>query len=400
MNSQNITPNCTPGNTLDLNDFTIDSVSEKSLYDEKKSIKKKANLPAKKVNLTIFPDSMVSTGYYVSPGEVCMIKLDEYTLDATLFAQIGSHNTQLYTLPGPWHRWPSVVSSFALSPTEENYISSPFGGILYFLPDEMNVVEYNLTAYITNASVYPYAFKGIPDAYQKSKDSFNPWGEIECSSIAVTMPTDKLMMIPNVIDLWNHFDSLIFKITEFMNFPVTRPFRLVFDVDMLNDDIVTYPINLHLDYFDDIILNYQTPTYGTYKLLEKIALLSIRDNFFDEKTELALAALVAAVSMKTYYKQFHLDKDPKIELPFLFREFWAIHNHSADLFQKIFEHSQTSEITHKMAEEKWIDFVSNLSKFGKYNFTNIFQKVYQIPRDFDESVTNLPEPNFEVDSDP
>ncbi|OHS94782.1 hypothetical protein TRFO_39037 [Tritrichomonas foetus] len=344
------------------------------------------------ITLTISSDSLISTGLWCPPG--CIVHVTSSRVVEGLSVQIGSHQTQLYTLPGPWHRWPSVVFAFPLN-SETVEICSPFGGILYISTNDQFYPESPSQFYFTFSKVcrYPRVVKGNPSVFNLSKNIPLPWGEVESTCLILTLPSEIIVTSPQIIDVLNAIDQYILKLNVFMSYDMIRPYRVVFDVDIIDNDGegCSYPIVMPVSDARKIVSSGKTVTDSLYRMIKEIAYASIRDQFFDKETEVALSALAAIAVLEGTNQTFNHKTTEGLELPFLFKEFWTIHKKNPKVFMEVLKQSQFQNCTMlDVNEDRWVKFVQDLCRVGKRNFIPIFQNVRPVPRSFTESTTSLP----------
>lgn len=397
------------------------------------------------VHLLLNSNSITSTGLWCPPGKIVHVTCkNKINLTGTSI-QVGSHQNQLYLLPSPWRRWPSVVSLFPFYENEadgneegnnnnnnnnqlKTYyadIYSPFGGMIYIVTNEnffpvienenigsddndqeadLNInannnnsnsnsnkasssdVSFSASITFTNVCKYPRVVKGNPIILSQTKDIQLDWAEAESVNIILTLPSKLIIDNDDIVGVLNKLDTIILKLNKYMSYTMIRPHRVVFDVNTFPDSLPSYPINMSIDDANKIV-NYSLTkvTDSLYNLIKNIAYLSIRDQVFDEETEVALSALVSIIVLSSVYPKFTYKDLDKTEMPFLFKEFWKLHKQSPSLFSEIFKESQNDDepkASSEVSDEKWCKFVQDLCRIGKWNYVSYFQDVRPLPRNF------------------
>ncbi|OHT00203.1 hypothetical protein TRFO_33193 [Tritrichomonas foetus] len=67
------------------------------------------------VEVVLKHQQLLSTELWVAAGEIATIECSPHlNMGRQIGYQIGIHNTPLLTKRGPWHRWPTVITSFDL----------------------------------------------------------------------------------------------------------------------------------------------------------------------------------------------------------------------------------------------------------------------------------------------
>lgn len=323
-------------------------------------------------------------------------EIDDMIHRSDLTIQVGSHSQSLLTKPGPWLRWPIVVSVYPVTGTETK-IYSPHGGIVYFAVSGLPL-EYSrkvVTLRCHKCCRYPRLIKSKPEVWEKTKDNDIPWGEIVTKNIILTVPTKYIYEVEedrnNCID---RLDLLIKKINKIMYYDVERPNRVVFDVETMNPHPrPDYPIMMNVNDINGILLANNVPNSSLFSLIRVLANLSLREGFFDEMTENALDALVATIVFNDFFPNFNLKEAEFFEEPPLYSELCEIHFKVNELiFPMIFKQSRMFETEmFDMDDDKWISFVKQLSHIGHRNFTTLFENSRPIPLNIASTLQGLPE---------
>lgn len=214
------------------------------------------------VTLQIYEDSLLSTGFWISPGMVSTVEGKNIPKGTRI--QIGIHNVTLFTKPGPWKRWPMVISSYPFDGTKTS-ISSPFGGIVYLaIPDlssdknrssvmsigknessnsskeskESNnncKVGDKMEVTFSSVTLYPQVVHSDPSVYENTSKYKVPWGEFVSESIIFTMPSQMMKHIPNFDETFKYIENIVTLTANYMNYQIVRPYRIVFDIETTDE---------------------------------------------------------------------------------------------------------------------------------------------------------------------
>lgn len=392
-----------------------------------------ANVETEKIdiNLTLQEESLISTGLWLQPGIRSEFRCqNELIHHSQLYIQVGAHYQSLVTKPGPWKRWPLTVSAFPIE-HESTFFASPFGGIIYIatsilgnsklsrgpstsrVASSVSLLSNNLDSFkdastssnhihssllqatVENVSRYPMAVYDNPDIWQQTKKLDVPWGELVSKSIIFTLPTSYLKKIEDFDKIFDRIELFINTLSTFMSYQVIRPYRIVFDVETLDDQPVPkYPIIMLENDINDILFDNDKPNPGLFRAMYMLALVSLRDGCFDQITELALAALVASCVFVKLFPSFDPLKNPLIEAPLLFSELWTIHTRiNAKVIPELIVKSQNPETpVYEVPEDRWIAFVRDLCFDSKYNFSLILQDAHPIPLNLASQLKSLRNP--------
>ncbi|OHT01841.1 hypothetical protein TRFO_07415 [Tritrichomonas foetus] len=337
-------------------------------------------------------ESWTPTGLWLPAGHHAYITVNNPP--KKLSVQIGSHTINLLSKQGPWKRWPYIIMTFPLH-DGKNEVVSPFGGIVYILVNELDESFQNpLSISFDGFTKHPRAVVTKPEIYENTKNNEIPWGELRTKTIIFTLPNESLKAIEDFQVFGDRIDKIVMMILKFMCYNISRPYRIVFDVETIDGHPeYTYPIVLLKDSINDIIINFMKPTNGLFQMISAIAVVSIRENYFEDTTEKAIAALVATVIFKELFPGF----DPfvcKFELPTLFPELWVIHSQiNSIIIPQLLNESQDPEaVLYNSPEDMWIRFVKDLSYRGKYNFSKLMERAKPIPMNIMSVLSELPVP--------
>ncbi|WP_205171696.1 M60 family metallopeptidase [Bacillus pakistanensis] len=232
--------------------FTIDAGNEKSPYaDEFPGEVSETAQPVKNKKISINlqnPDLMytralpsknwISTGLYASPGKDVTINVPEGVENVSV--QIGSHDDELNGL-SEWKRVPNLVHFKKLSPGK-NVISSPYGGLIYFIPMMTDTPEQQVEFSISGAIEAPFYEIGKTTKQEwdkiRERGEVVPFGELKGEKLIITIPSKYLLELEDplqVVALWDEivasYDRLagLDSKNDMPNKKYPIPFRIVLD---------------------------------------------------------------------------------------------------------------------------------------------------------------------------
>ncbi|OHT03062.1 hypothetical protein TRFO_29622 [Tritrichomonas foetus] len=344
------------------------------------------------LHLSIGSFAWFSTGLWLPKGKIGKIRIK--TPMPFLHVQIGSHQDSLLSKAGPWKRFPVVIMSYPLDQLEFE-ISSPFGGIIYIvaemLPDPtLSEVDIEFEGF----GKHPQAIMEQPNVWKETKNLDVPWTELESSTFILTVPTKFLKEHESDIDSYfNIFDRLINEIMTFTSCNLIRPYRIVFDIELVNDEPgCSYPLVFSLDDLERILVVEQ-PTKQLFTLMTILTNISVRENCFDLSTETAIATVSACSAIKSVWPNSNPLVFLEGDTPGLFNELWDLHIHyDSTVLPKTLAVFQDPEFQIiDTPEDMWILFVRELCRIGKKNFTPALQRARPIPLNISISLQNLPD---------
>lgn len=345
-----------------------------------------------KVVLNIESFAWFSTGLWLPANSIGKVKCRVPM--PYLHIQIGAHHESLLSKPGPYKRWPVAVMSY---PIMESVIEivSPFGGMVYLVGGQLpEDAPPQVELEISGVCKYPCMVMGNPEVWKRTKDIDVPWCELSAPTFILTVPT--AVVREHESDMENFFrifDTLISETVKFTSCVLCRPYRVVFDVEVVNDGMsFGYPLVLPIDDLPHILSSDQ-PTAQLFELLTVITNISIRENCFDAATEVALVTVSACSAMKCVWP----DCNPLIFLEGdaspLFNDLWDLHmKYDSTLIPRtlaIFQSSSYKVLS--TPDDMWIEFIYQLCRIGKRNFTPLLQHARPIPLNISLSLQSLPE---------
>ena len=240
---------------------------------------------------------------------------------------------------------------------------------------------------------------GDASVWEETSQYDCPWGEVVCKSIVFTMPTDQMHRIENIDETITFLDRIVGMVGIVTSYRMQRPYRVLFDVETYNGDVVSdYPIVMLVDDIDDIFFNRSGPTAGLFKLIMSLSIVSFRDGCFDSMVENALGAFVAALVFSELYPGYNPVDSPVMEMPPLFQALWHIQakiNRTAvvDVMRKC----QDPECpVPDVPEDRWIAFVQAMCQATQADLTKMFLEARAIPLSVTATCGGLDPPRAHV----
>lgn len=336
-------------------------------------------------------DVLISTGLWLPAGVCGMVECQNLNLN--IHIQVGSHQESLLTKPGPWKRWPSIVSINFLQ-KKETTIASPFGGIVYVAtfniqskePTEIDLVFHNFCE-------CPMAIYSNSSIWNATKDIDVPWGEIITKDIIFTVPTKKMREINDFEQIFKTFDIITQELRKYIGNIIEKPYRIVFDIELpYENPSCSYPIVFKLEDIDGILINFKEPTPELFNVVVLLVIFSICEDCFDGITENAIASLIATLIFQKLYHDFDPFEMEGITIPTLFRELWTIHfKYDSSIIPKVLAKFQDPNYQPcDVPEDNWISFVREICTIGQKDFTKLLERSRPIPLNISMSLHGLP----------
>ena len=327
------------------------------------------------ITLELKDESLISTGFWLNAGDVTSVECENPP--PGLFIQIGAHTSSLLTKSGPWKRWPLVASAIPLE-SGKTVLASAFGGIVYVLAGSVpSGTKLNIT--LKDVSRYHVAtFEN--DSIECNAES--PWGEFVTKSVIFTMPTKDIQRIEAREHPYKFVERLVAIISRLMSYNVVRPYRVVFDVDLADETVTPdYPIVLQLADLDTLFFDHKRPSPGLFRFVSLLAIVSLRDGYFDADMEQALAAYIACLVMQEVFPSHEPSDYGMVVKPSLFSVVWYIHTKvNKNLLCEIIRRSQLPDAPVTDApEDRWLRFVKDVCNLAHKDLTKLFQEAKPIP---------------------
>lgn len=346
------------------------------------------------ISLDLQNETWASTGLYLPAGVVGTVEL-ENGYNSNIYLQIGSHHENLLSKENPWKRWPLITSIYHFRNKVINVVSS-FGGIVY-ISYKLGYSNNSQTAPIrlnfTNFTKYPIYDYAHPKILEKTKDIKVPWGEIATKFVIFTVPSDFLRSIKNFEKINDFFTKIVENIQSLMSVTIEKPFRFVFDIDLLTGQpSCGYPLVFGINDINDILISFDKPSHKLFVALTFMSICSIREDCMDRITETAVATVVAAEICRKLYPDFDPANFDNFPFPALFAELWEIHTKVDNevIFKTLAAFQDPNFAMAEVEEDMLIQFVVKLCEIGKMNFTRLLDRAYPVPLNISLSIEGLP----------
>lgn len=254
-------------------------------------------LDEKTIRVCIRDNKWHSVGLWLPAGVVSFISFMKFS--ENIIIQIGSHPDFIVDKRGPWKRWPSIVLTYEVTKPQIE-ISSPYGGMVYFLTKEKNLKKpIKFSANFTDICKCPQYNIKKPKKWEKTVDNMVPWSEILCAYIIFTVPSHIARNSPSLDSFTQFVDEMIIHIKDFLVIALDEyHFRLIFDVELPKEGFICgYPIVMDLA-TAPIIFGPITPSKELFLLFVLIAITALPENLFTHKLEFAIATMATAFSFK------------------------------------------------------------------------------------------------------
>jgi hypothetical protein len=338
------------------------------------------------LQFTLHTDSLVSTGLWLNAG--CIGVIEYSTSIGDLFFQVGSHRKSLLQEEQPWGRWPIVTAEFPAC-EGQNGVASHFGGIVYlYRPPSSH--DATLKAVFKGFSQIRRIVRGRPEIFEATQGFSAPWGEVISDSFVLTVPSSAFEL-PQLADALDRLELAIKRVADFMQYTLTRPFQIIFDVDVSASDFsLDHPIRVAIDDMNSIFTKVGQPYF---RLLTLVAMACIRDGYFDEMTDLAMSIVGAyVVVLQTNKGAPSMTELLGGTLPPLVTEIWAVHTRMNDkVLPGILEESRRPHAdSYGVGPDRWLAFVTNFSGIAHANFAEMFDAVLPVSENIAKSLDFLP----------
>jgi hypothetical protein len=326
------------------------------------------------VTVDLLPRTWVSTGLWLPAGVVGTVESDVPGPD-DLSIQIGSHEESLFRKAGPWRRWPTTVSQTRLGKGKVQIVS-PFGGIIYIVVGQ---VDEGKTITLHFSQVYHHSIMDVerPAVWEATKSSTAPWAEVVSTHVVFTVPRGVMDSITDLAAIKRVYDAIIDAVSSYLSFEVKRPFRIVFDIDLPDDNPTCgYPFVFPVDMCEDLLVHLDAATFALLNAVMMIGILSIREGCFDTTAETVIGTIAAAVALERLFPSFNVEEVSDIELPSPFHELWSIQKRvDPTLIPRAIAVLQDPAFTPPASQEvMWAEFVKELCRLGHRDFTPLLER--------------------------
>jgi hypothetical protein len=348
------------------------------------------------VTVELTPCAWATTGLWVPAGVVATVDApDAGREDVSI--QIGSHDENLLAKPGPWKRWPTTVSVVPLL-AGRMQIANPFGGIVYIVAGAIEERR-KLTLAFHSVYVHPTLDVADPRPWEETKDSTAPWAEIVTKNVIFTVPRAFLPSIKDTEAIGTVYDGLTEGLAAFLSFTIVRPFRIVFDVDLPDENPTCgYPLVFPIDACADLLTELSAPSFPLFNATMMMGVISLREGYFDPTAETVFGTIAASVVLGGLFPAFDARNFAEISLPSMFCELWDIHTRfDPKLIPRTLALMQDPAITPPgSGDQARADFVRELCKLGGRDFTKLLERSRPIYLECSDSKDRLPLYEFVV----
>jgi hypothetical protein len=335
---------------------------------------------------TLEPGSWHSTGLWLSAGSVGTIVCESPRPDITI--QIGAHQETLLAKPGPWLRWPFVVTFRPLDSCRMQ-IASPFGGPVYVVVSSLPAdAQRTLTLQFDGFLAHPFADINNPAIWEQTKEIPVPWGELVTTDVVFTLPSQNMKKLDfDLID--RNFRPIVKAVREYLSVEFKAPYRFVFDVELPPEFSTKYPLTLLVADVPFVLDNWGEVCGEFFRAVVLLCTNSMRDNVLDPLTERAVMSIAATVGIQTVFTNF----DPR-DLEFgtlpepLFSALWEVQQHRPRLIPDTL--AAMRESAPHATNEMWLAFVGQLCKTAQIDFTPLLEQSRPIPLNLSQSLQGLP----------
>lgn len=162
-----------------------------------------------------------STGLYAAPGETITLNVASSAADPSLVVRIGAHTDTLYIKDVS--RAPRVSLTQALK-SGSNQISSPFGGLIYLVPQTEGSLTTNVSI---SGAVRAPSFRAGRDTdatwVSTIRNYGAPWGEMEGYRAVMTLPASVLRTTSQPTKNVQKWDAMVALYDKFSGKAATYP---------------------------------------------------------------------------------------------------------------------------------------------------------------------------------
>lgn len=302
-----------------------------------------------------------STGLWLQAGQKAVIETSNHVT-----VQIGAQTLCLLLKEFPWKRWPSVITTYYISPNMPTTISSQFGGPVFILSEK----NHSVSVSIEGCSIYPYFLYEKPNVWENTKSSTIPWGEIETKYVNINLPARMIHNEQKIGQLCKRIDQFMQYIREFQAIQVINfKSRLVFDVEVpkgepIVEDVVFMSI-------EDVSTYLTNATED--KLLFTILLLAqsqIIDFFMSSVIERSVASCAVRYALSKIAPNQKVPEFLDTKAPYLFKPLWSVcSKHGVNPFSAALRRQAT--LTFEDDNEAWKSFVQTLGQSAGSDFTKV-----------------------------
>ncbi|WP_159523655.1 M60 family peptidase N-terminal accessory domain-containing protein [Sunxiuqinia indica] len=291
----------------------------------------------RKLNITMVPEPIYSTGLYAGPGELIEISVPAGVMG--LSVQIGSQMDDLSDI-NPAKREPIIYTRKALNPGT-NTIRNPMGGYIWIRRPKEYGVSQQVDLQVKGACRAPDYIAGqtIPTDWKNEiLNSKVPWLELRSQRIAFTVSRSwmvaKMVNNPNfanevaaVINMWDESISLDFNyffglndLDEELEYRAPEfPFRVILDAQLQNSEFIHWEsqpiVAMNSEYWVDELTDLSGFRNG-----KSWGIYSVLGNNFDPLATPWWTSISQAATKLPLYKSVERNREDKTNMPPLFTE--------------------------------------------------------------------------------
>ena len=233
----------------------------------------------------------ISTCLWLPAGSVGTI-----TSSVEIAVQVGSHAFCTLMKPGPWKRWPTVITTYVVAKDTPTEIGTPFGGPVYLISDKNCMANIEFSGF----SRYPFYSYDNPDEWSKTKDIKIDWGEIRSKHCDINLLVKSMPDSEKLPQFCEFIDKIIKLIKQVEGISDALRSRIVFDIDLPSDEPFAYDGVVYVPHENvQEYLDTSKPEKGLYKLMQCIAQSFIAEIFLDEEIELTVSICALKYALAT-----------------------------------------------------------------------------------------------------
>ena len=187
------------------------------------------------------------TGLYAAPGETVRVTVPERVVGEGLRVRVGMYGRDISRLDR-WQRWPAQLGTFAIDQATIE-IADAFGGLINLeVPQGSGLGEFEIT--IEGAVAAPTFVLGRDDPGQwpALREAPAPWGQVESRRLILTVPSEVLRGVDNLIEVLEFWDSVMDANADLAAIARDRPRKewICTDVQLVAGYMHSgYPIGVH-----------------------------------------------------------------------------------------------------------------------------------------------------------
>ncbi|EAY10983.1 hypothetical protein TVAG_446850 [Trichomonas vaginalis G3] len=315
----------------------------------------------KRINIETKAGIWHSTGLWLQAGQIATVETSNH-----LTIQVGAQTLCLLVKEFPWKRWPSVITTYNISPNTPTAIATQFGGPVFVLSEK----NHNVSVQIEGCALYPYFYNDKPSIWEQTKTSTIPWGEIETKYVCINLPARMIHNEQKISQMCKRIDQLMQYIREFEAIQYnTFKSRLVFDVEVAKGEpIVEDVVFMSVDDVQTYLTN-ATDDKFIYTIL-LLAQSQIIDFFMSPIIERSVASCAVRYALSKVSPNAKIPDFLDAKAPYLFKPLWNVcSHHGAQPFATALRRQSAQNYVDD--DEAWKSFVQVLGTSAGSDFTKI-----------------------------